>query len=54
MGSLVSVSTANLVMENIEVRAISSYDFAPKFWKSMLMTSIQHRKKDQIQHSQII
>ena len=34
MGSQVSVSIVNLVMENVEVRAISSYDFHPKFWKS--------------------
>ena len=30
---LVSVSIVNLVMENIEVRAISSHDIPPKFWK---------------------
>ena len=33
MGSQVSVSIENLVMENVEVRAISSYDFHPKIWK---------------------
>ena len=30
---LVSVIITNLVMENIEVRAISSYDIPPKFCK---------------------
>ena len=33
MGSQVSVSIENLVMENVEVKAICSYDFPPKIWK---------------------
>ena len=33
MGSPVSVTVANLVMEDIEERALSSFPFPPRFWK---------------------
>ena len=50
MGTQVSVSIMNLVMENVEVRAISSYDFHPKFWKRYVDDVCTALKKDQVQH----
>lgn len=34
MGSLVSVTIANLVMENKEERALATAETSPRFWKS--------------------
>ena len=33
MGSPVSVTVANMVMENVDQRALSSFDYQPLFWK---------------------
>ena len=33
MDSPVSVTVANMVMENVEQRALSSFDYQPLFWK---------------------
>ena len=48
MGSQVSVSIEKLVMENVEVRAISSYDFPPKIWKRYVDDVCTALKKDQL------
>ena len=38
MGSPVTVTVANLVMEDVEERALSTYPSPPPFWKGMWMT----------------
>ena len=40
MGSPVSVIIVNLVMENVEEGAMSTFLNPPKFWRDMLMTRL--------------
>ena len=42
LGSPVSVTVANMVMEHVEQRALSSFEYQPIFWKDSLMASLQH------------
>ena len=48
MGSPVSVIVANLVMEDIEERALSSYDPSPRFWKRYVDDTVAVIKSDQV------
>ena len=43
MGSTVSVTVANLMMENVEERpALATADVVPKFWKRYVDISVWH------------
>lgn len=49
MGSPVSVTVANLVMEDVEQRALTSSDYQPPFWKRYVDDTITALPQDQIQ-----
>ena len=56
MGSPVSVTVANLVMEEIEDIALSSFEHAPQFWKRYVDDTITALLEDTVTHfhSQLI
>ena len=49
MGSPVSVTVANLVMEDVEQRALSSYPSPPPFWKRYVDDTLTALPQDQVQ-----
>ena len=49
MGSPVSVTVANLVMEDVEQRALSSYPSPPPFWKRYVDDTLTALHRDQVQ-----
>ena len=49
MGSPVSVTVANLVMEDVEQRALSSYPSPPPFWKRYVDDTLTALQWDQVQ-----
>ena len=50
MGSPVSVTVANLVMEEIEDIALSTFEHAPKFWKRYVDDTITALPEDNVTH----
>ena len=49
MGSPVSVTVANLIMEDVEQRALSSYPSPPPFWKRYVDDTLTALHRDQVQ-----
>ena len=50
MGSPVSVTAANLVMEDVEKRALSSYPLQLHFWKRYVDDTLTALPQDKVQH----
>ena len=48
MGSPISVTVANLVMEEVEEQALSTFDLPPRFWKRYVEDAITVVKSDQM------
>ena len=48
MGSPVSVAVANLVMEDVENRALATFPTTPKFWKRYIDDVCTVVPKDQV------
>ena len=51
MGSPVSVTVANLVMEDAEQRALSSYPSPAPFWRRYVDDTLTALPQDQVQYS---
>ena len=50
MGSPVSVTVANLVMEDVESRALSTHPVPPPFWKRYVDDTLTALPQDKVQH----
>ena len=50
MGSPVSVTVANLVMKEVEKRALSTYPLPPPFWKRYMYDTLTALLQDEVQH----
>ena len=50
MGSPVSVTVANLVMEDVESRALSTHPVPPPFWKRYVDDTLTVLPQDEVQH----
>ena len=50
MGSPVSVTVANLVMEDVESRALSTHPVPPPFWKRYVDDTLTALPQDEVQH----